>query len=242
MVEGKELAWTAALPGKGASSPIIVGDRVYLTAQTSDTGLHLLAIDRQRGEILWDREISRANFMRTTCITWRLLRPCRTARLSGPSLAPATWPVWTARASDLAAQSREGIRRIQNEPRLRHFTMLFAGHLFIACMHQGHPTSSPWTRKRQERLEERPQLGTEGRGAGFVFQSHLPPRRRPDPGRARGRRERQRLQPGHRRTDLDLRRAEGPASYGRTISGPTAGDRLVVTVASGFQNRVTPWA
>ena len=46
----KNIAWKAALPGKGASSPAIVGDRVYVTTQTADTGLHVLAIDRKQGD------------------------------------------------------------------------------------------------------------------------------------------------------------------------------------------------
>src|SRR5258706_275172 len=55
----KNIAWKAAVPGKGASSPIVVGERVYLTTQTQDTGLHVLAFDRTRGEVIWDREIGR---------------------------------------------------------------------------------------------------------------------------------------------------------------------------------------
>src|SRR6185436_14003401 len=29
----QNIAWSATLPGKGASSPIVVGDRVYITTQ-----------------------------------------------------------------------------------------------------------------------------------------------------------------------------------------------------------------
>src|SRR5207249_11710230 len=55
----KNIAWKISLLGKGASSPIVLGDRVYLTTQTDDTALHVLAIDAKRGEIIWDREIAR---------------------------------------------------------------------------------------------------------------------------------------------------------------------------------------
>ncbi|MEM1177450.1 MAG: PQQ-binding-like beta-propeller repeat protein [Acidobacteriota bacterium] len=61
----KNLAWRTELPGKGVSSPIISGDRVYLTAYTGyglslespgdpkDLVRHLLAFDRAGGQELW---------------------------------------------------------------------------------------------------------------------------------------------------------------------------------------------
>ncbi|MEM8933034.1 MAG: PQQ-binding-like beta-propeller repeat protein [Acidobacteriota bacterium] len=61
----RHLAWRVPLPGKGVSSPIIDGDRVYVTAYTGygldleDPGSldelvrHLLAFDRETGEELW---------------------------------------------------------------------------------------------------------------------------------------------------------------------------------------------
>jgi outer membrane protein assembly factor BamB len=55
----QNIAWKIEIPGKGASSPIVVGERVYLTAQTEDQGLHVLAIDRASGRPAWDREIGR---------------------------------------------------------------------------------------------------------------------------------------------------------------------------------------
>src|SRR6185503_11556254 len=53
------IAWKINVPGKGASSPIVVGERVYLTAQTEENGLRVLALDRARGSVIWDREIGR---------------------------------------------------------------------------------------------------------------------------------------------------------------------------------------
>src|SRR5687768_7148318 len=55
----RNILWKTTVPGTGASSPIVVGDRIYLTAQTADSGLHVLALDRKNGAILWDREIGR---------------------------------------------------------------------------------------------------------------------------------------------------------------------------------------
>ena len=63
------IAWKTPLPGAGASSPIVFGDRIYLTAYTGylvpgeDRGdranlkRHLLAISRETGKIIWDKSV-----------------------------------------------------------------------------------------------------------------------------------------------------------------------------------------
>jgi len=65
----KNLQWKADLPGPGSSSPIIVGDRVFVTcwsgyaadgSQSGDiTALkrHLICIERSSGKTLWDRSV-----------------------------------------------------------------------------------------------------------------------------------------------------------------------------------------
>ena len=64
----QNLQWRLALPGPGASSPIVVGDRVFLTCYTGygagpGGGLdqlkrHLLAVDRRTGKLLWDQAVA----------------------------------------------------------------------------------------------------------------------------------------------------------------------------------------
>ena len=63
----ENVVWRTALPGPGGSSPVVVGDRVYLTSY-SGYGLeqgegdenylmrHLVCIDRQSGSILWTKQ------------------------------------------------------------------------------------------------------------------------------------------------------------------------------------------
>jgi outer membrane protein assembly factor BamB len=77
----KNVAWKTAIPGLAHSSPIVFGDRIYVTTavaatgkpgivtgdasksgidSATDTGTHtwrLLAIDRNSGKILWDRAV-----------------------------------------------------------------------------------------------------------------------------------------------------------------------------------------
>ena len=54
----KHIAWKSALPGRGLSSPIIIGNRVFLTAaSTADqTRLHVISLDSTNGKIVWNRE------------------------------------------------------------------------------------------------------------------------------------------------------------------------------------------
>lgn len=70
--DDRNLAWKVDLPGAGASSPIVVGDRVYVTCysgfgvpggnQTDPSELehHIVCVDRRSGEILWNRRIDGA--------------------------------------------------------------------------------------------------------------------------------------------------------------------------------------
>src|SRR3954470_16875493 len=51
------IAWKTPIPGKGHSSPIIWGDRVFVTSALKEEGKQLLlALDRKTGKILWTQE------------------------------------------------------------------------------------------------------------------------------------------------------------------------------------------
>jgi outer membrane protein assembly factor BamB len=66
----ENIVWKARLPGRGASSPVVWGDRIFLTAFTGygdslkDPGnkanltLHTLCLDRLSGDLLWDKTIA----------------------------------------------------------------------------------------------------------------------------------------------------------------------------------------
>ena len=54
----ENIAWFASIPGVGHSSPIIVGDRVFLTTcLLKEEKRLLLCLDRVSGKILWEREV-----------------------------------------------------------------------------------------------------------------------------------------------------------------------------------------
>ena len=64
----KNILWKRELPGPGASSPIVFGDRVYVTSYSgygldpkapgnlADLKRHLLCVDAKSGQVLWTRE------------------------------------------------------------------------------------------------------------------------------------------------------------------------------------------
>jgi outer membrane protein assembly factor BamB len=65
----QNIVWKTPLPGPGASSPIVFGDRIYLTCYTGffvpgeegskeNLKRHLLAISRKDGKILWDKTVA----------------------------------------------------------------------------------------------------------------------------------------------------------------------------------------
>ena len=68
--DSKNLVWKADLPGPGSSSPIIVGERVFVTCYSgygisrSDEGdlkqlqRHLVCVSLKDGKILWDKSIA----------------------------------------------------------------------------------------------------------------------------------------------------------------------------------------
>ena len=66
----ENIAWKTPLPGPGASSPIVFGDRIYLTCYTGffvpgesegnkeNLKRHLLAMNRKDGKLVWDTAIT----------------------------------------------------------------------------------------------------------------------------------------------------------------------------------------
>ena len=67
--ETENLRWKCKLPGLGSSSPIVVGHRVFVTCWTGygmdrdnegdekDLRRHLICLDRDNGNVLWDKSI-----------------------------------------------------------------------------------------------------------------------------------------------------------------------------------------
>ena len=66
----ENIAWKVPLPGPGASSPVVFGDRIYLTYYTGyfvpdepdgkqeDLKRHLIALKRTDGTVVWDKPVA----------------------------------------------------------------------------------------------------------------------------------------------------------------------------------------
>ena len=67
--DSENIVWKTELPGRGASSPIVFGNRIFLTAYTgfgvdteepgdrTNLKLHVLCFERDSGKLLWDNFI-----------------------------------------------------------------------------------------------------------------------------------------------------------------------------------------
>ncbi len=61
--ETENVAWKVKLPGRGHSSPIIVGDRVYLeTADEQQKVQSVVCLDRKDGKQVWQQPLFEGNF------------------------------------------------------------------------------------------------------------------------------------------------------------------------------------
>jgi len=61
----KNVVWKAAVPGRGHSTPIVVGNRVFLqTADESNRSQSVLCYDRRTGKRLWSKELNRGNLQK----------------------------------------------------------------------------------------------------------------------------------------------------------------------------------
>lgn len=55
---GQNIRWKTAVPGIGWSSPVVWGDRVFLTSTPPDgVSCHVICVDKKSGTIAWDKEV-----------------------------------------------------------------------------------------------------------------------------------------------------------------------------------------
>ncbi len=54
------IRWKTPIPGEGWSSPIVFGDRLFVTtALDGGSSLHMICLDRPTGKVIWDKELTR---------------------------------------------------------------------------------------------------------------------------------------------------------------------------------------
>ena len=156
----KNVGWRVEIAGKGASSPIVTGERVHLTTQTDDNGLHVLAFERTTGRLVWDREIGRGR-----------LHANGLHNMATPTPVSDGEHIWAMFGTgDLACLDALGnvvwqrnlVKEYGAYKTLHGYgssPMLDEGKLFIVCMHQGPSYVLALDASREKPLEERQELG-----------------------------------------------------------------------------------
>src|SRR5439155_20004531 len=56
----ENVAWTATLPGPSAATPVVSGDRVYVsTTDVASDALAAFCLDRRTGEVVWKHNVGK---------------------------------------------------------------------------------------------------------------------------------------------------------------------------------------
>lgn len=237
----ENVAWRTRLPGKGASSPSVIDGRVYVTAQTEDTGLHALALDANDGHLIWDKELGKGR-----------VKAHQLHNMATPTAVSDGKQVWVRFGTGLVVclDARGAVvweRQLGKEfgdynanHGMGTSPMLLDGRLFVACMHQGpsyllaidaRTGKDLWKKDRNLEAKEEAQ---DSYSSPIIVRS---------PGWAGARlvlAGAEAVNCYDPKTGAEIWTHGGlkvPHPYGRTISGPAAGGGVVVAVASGFQNR-----
>ena len=235
----RNVAWSVEVPGKGASSPVVVGGRVYVTSQTADNGLHVIGIDAKSGRPLWDREVARGT-----------ARANSIHNMATPTAVADGKRIWVMFGTgDLACLDLKGTvvwqRNLAKEYGPYHANhgygsspLLLDGHLFVTMMHQGpsfllalDPKTGRTLWKTDRNLGAREE-------ANDSYSSPFPVRAGGvDSVVLAGAEAIDAYDPATGKQRWIFKGVKVDHPYGRTIAGATAADGMVVAVASGFQNR-----
>src|SRR4051812_42846465 len=66
----ENVRWATEIPGEGSSSPIVWGERVFVTSSQRKGERRLLhSLDRSTGKILWSKELADENPEITSAVT-----------------------------------------------------------------------------------------------------------------------------------------------------------------------------
>jgi outer membrane protein assembly factor BamB len=121
----ENVAWKVEIPGQGWSSPIVWGERVFVTTAT-DGGIscRVLCLDREDGKVLWNKEVFQQSLKRKeTRNSYATPTPCTDGRLvyavfGGGSIAALDFAgniVWINRDVQFYSQHGLGVSPILYE-------------------------------------------------------------------------------------------------------------------------------
>lgn len=238
--QDKNVAWKVELAGKGTSSPIVNDGRIFVTTQLENNDLQVLAFDLKNGSRLWSQKVGNGR-----------LPTHEFHNMATPTPVTDGHHLWAFFGTgDLVclttAKGKEVWRRnlrtefadYNTNHGMGNSPILHEGTLFVACMHQGPSyliainAANGETRWKVDRNLNAREEGNDSystpvlvevNGLTQVVLSGA-----------------ESLNAYDAKSGKEIWRSSGmevPHPYGRTISGPTAGDGMVVTVASGFRNQ-----
>lgn len=235
----KNVKWKVAVPGMGTSSPIVYGNRVYLTSQGEDDSLNVLAYIAQTGELLWTRSIGNDNLPVHNLHNMSTPTPVTDgkyvwAQFGNGDLACLDYNGNIVWKKDLAQQygKYNYLHGMGNSP------LLYKDRLIIACMHQGPSYVAAIDAQNGDEIwKVERNLAKKGEAMDSYSSPILGKSKGKDIIVLSGANHVNAYNPMNGEEVWISSGLDVPHPYGRSISGPAFGEGMVVTVASGFRNQ-----
>lgn len=235
----KNLTWKLDLPGWGNSSPIILGNRLYLTTQIADTSCLVIAINRETGKLIWSTKVASGK-----------LKTHDFHNMATPTPVSDGENIWALFGTgDLVCLDESGDlvwkRQLQKDHGeykigwgMGTSPILHNGNLYIACMQagpsyllaiDGQTGKDLWKKERN--------LGATDESQDSYSSPILVPTKSGPQLVLAGENHINAYDPATGKQIWIAGGMEVPHEYGRTIAAPTAGDGIVIGVASGWGNK-----
>jgi outer membrane protein assembly factor BamB len=162
----ENVRWSVEIPGEGSSSPIVVGERVYVTSsRESGRRRELLCLERETGQVRWRREVEDDDPEIASSLTGHAAAtPAANADFVVAAFGRAGLFCWR---SDGELQWRFELGRFDSELGLASSPILVDQSAILACDHDGNRFTSfdsylvavDLATGRQQWRTERPGLG-----------------------------------------------------------------------------------
>ena len=139
----ENVAWVAEVPGDASSTPIIVGDRIFINALDSDMKLWAICLNRTTGETLWKRPVGEGYVYRN-----------RNPATSSSPVTDGRYVYFLFGTGDLVAFTVEGAPLWDTNIQKRYGAfeinwqygsspLLYDGRLYVQVIHGNHRTDEP---------------------------------------------------------------------------------------------------
>jgi outer membrane protein assembly factor BamB len=235
----KNIAWKSALPGRGTSSPVVHGNLIFVTTQLENEDLVTLAFDLKTGRQIWEKKIGNGRLPTHDFHNMATPTPVTDGKHVWVFFGTGDLVCLTVKGEEVWRRNlRTEYADYNTNHGMGNSPLLHNGSLFIACMHQGpsyllalNAATGKKLWKKERNLEAREE-GNDSYSTPIVVnvEGH-------DQIVLSGAEHLNAYNPATGKEIWRVGDLQVPHPYGRTISGPTAGEGKVITVASGFRNQ-----